>query len=495
MAVSSVPQAKVRGRVLSAEQAFSFFFRRWKFMTIVFVVALLVIAVPLMIIGSNYYKSEMQVLVLSSRSDAPLSAEQTTPVSKPVTLDQVTSETEIMTGRDIVEQVVNVCGIANYDHHWTDFLHSSDPQVLHDRKLAAAVDGTAKKIKAKTDFGSDLITVSYASFGSPQRPACVLSETAKLYLEKHATLERPAGTSEFFANTAATSKIALQKAESNLADFTKTIGEAPEVLRTSLTQQLSLQEAALAQAKETMAVDSQKITFIDRKLRSTPSRSAAAESTTPSVLLIQTLVGDLVNAQNRRSLLVLKYEPTYPLVTEADAEIRTISSALDEAKAANNISKTTEVDPIYAALRLQANQAETELSTQRTSEIELEKNISKLHSEIAQTDQNQIQEAALQRETTAAATSYLLYLSKRDQEITSDALDRKGIANVAIAVPPSVPVLPAYSNSLILLVSIVLAAFLALGGTLIFERLDSRFWEPQQVETSLGVPVLASLPK
>jgi hypothetical protein len=38
--------------------------------------------------------------------------------------------------------------------------------------------------------------------------------------------------------------------------------------------------------------------------------------------------------------------------------------------------------------------------------------------------------------------SYLLYVSKREEERASDALDQKRIANVAIAVPPAIPTLP-----------------------------------------------------
>ena len=47
--------------------------------------------------------------------------------------------------------------------------------------------------------------------------------------------------------------------------------------------------------------------------------------------------------------------------------------------------------------------------------------------------------------------NYLLYLSKREQERTSDALDEKRISNVAIAVPPVLPILPWVGPILVLL--------------------------------------------
>ena len=59
-----------------------------------------------------------------------------------------------------------------------------------------------------------------------------------------------------------------------------------------------------------------------------------------------------------------------------------------------------------------------------------------------------LQQADLQREAKANEQNYLLYLSKREQERTSDALDRTRIENVAIAVPPAIPVLPVHGPTL-----------------------------------------------
>jgi len=54
-------------------------------------------------------------------------------------------------------------------------------------------------------------------------------------------------------------------------------------------------------------------------------------------------------------------------------------------------------------------------------------------------DQLSLSQQDLQREAKAAETNYLLYLAKREQERTSNALDVTRIANVAIAVPRPYP--------------------------------------------------------
>ena len=65
-------------------------------------------------------------------------------------------------------------------------------------------------------------------------------------------------------------------------------------------------------------------------------------------------------------------------------------------------------------------------------------------------DQRALKQADLLRDTKANEDNYLLYLSKREQERASDALDQKRIANVAIAVPPVIPALPLASLSTVL---------------------------------------------
>jgi uncharacterized protein involved in exopolysaccharide biosynthesis len=118
-----------------------------------------------------------------------------------------------------------------------------------------------------------------------------------------------------------------------------------------------------------------------------------------------------------------------------------------------------------------------------------------MQEEMVSLDQKAVKQADLLREVKADEANYLLYLSKREQERTSDALDQKRIGNVAIAVPPIMPILPAYSPILILAIGCFLAVFLSGCGVFVMEYLDSSFRTPAEVFEILRIPVLASLPK
>jgi len=110
-------------------------------------------------------------------------------------------------------------------------------------------------------------------------------------------------------------------------------------------------------------------------------------------------------------------------------------------------------------------------------------------------DRKSLQLADLTREAKTNEANYLLYVSKREQERTSNALDEKLIANVAIAVPPVVPILPWISPTLVLLVAIVLAAFMGVSVVFVAEHLNPALRTPDEVLEVLRIPVLASVPK
>ena len=118
-----------------------------------------------------------------------------------------------------------------------------------------------------------------------------------------------------------------------------------------------------------------------------------------------------------------------------------------------------------------------------------------MKTELVDLDRKSVKQSDLLRDTKANEANYLLYLSKREQEKTSDALDLKRIANVAIAAPPSVPILPAYSATLILLIGLLLALFVSVGAAFVAEYLDPSFRTPAEVNDILKMPVLASMPK
>ena len=96
-----------------------------------------------------------------------------------------------------------------------------------------------------------------------------------------------------------------------------------------------------------------------------------------------------------------------------------------------------------------------DLAAQQAAEKSLTSGIHSMNMQMVDLDVNAVQRGALLREAKADEANYLLYIEKREQERSSDALDKKSIADVAIAVPAVVPALPAYSPVLVTLAGFI----------------------------------------
>ncbi len=231
-------------------------------------------------------------------------------------------------------------------------------------------------------------------------------------------------------------------------------------------------------------------------MRITPQRSATKQDTQAANLLLQNLGTSLLAAETKRTQLLLKYDPGYPLVQEADQEIAQAKAAIAEAQKTPYVNQTTDRDPTFELLREDLAKNEADLAAQRSKPgSQSARHRAACSPRWSSLGSQSLQQADLQREAKANEQNYLLYLSKREQERTSSALDKTRIANVAVAVPPAIPVLPTYGFLLVIQIALGLATVLSLAMAYAVEYFDSSFHTPAQVVDILGIPVVVAMPK
>jgi uncharacterized protein involved in exopolysaccharide biosynthesis len=108
---------------------------------------------------------------------------------------------------------------------------------------------------------------------------------------------------------------------------------------------------------------------------------------------------------------------------------------------------------------------------------------------------NSIEEQRLLRNVKAAEESYLLYRRKREEARIGDALDERGIINVAMIEEPRTPALPQRSSLSIAFFGFMAAMVLSTGAALAADYAYPGFRTPAELSALLGTPVLASLPQ
>src|SRR6476469_2479715 len=148
----------------------------------------------------NRYESRMKILVKNQRLDVAITPEATNGVSAPtieneVSENQINSEIELLTSKDLLTQVVNDTGLAKSE---SGLLGRTAPEA---ERVEQAVNRLNKDLNINPVRKANIITVSYSS-GSPQMTAAVLKKLGDLYLEKHLKLNHPAGASDFFKDKA-----------------------------------------------------------------------------------------------------------------------------------------------------------------------------------------------------------------------------------------------------------------------------------------------------
>jgi len=449
--------------------------------------------------ASHYWVATMQVVVGRERLEPAVTPQPTAAVqatSKVVTTDDVDSEVVLLQGRDMLREVARTCKLAeggsssssNKDPHDQDFSRAA--------ALEGATNALAAAIKVEAQRSSRVIDVRYGSTRSPETAACVLQRLANLYLQKHLRLQRPAGTLDFFAEETDRYQRALAESEKQLVRFSATGGvAAPEILRANLAQQLVLSEAGLHQARQTIAADQQRIENLRNQMALTPSRSSTSETSLAANTLLEQLHSSLLASQLKKTQLLMKYDPSYPLVKEVDEEIANTNSAIADAERAKYVNTTTDRDLTFEYLRQDLAKTEADLASEHARASALQTSIQDMRLRMVQLDARAVQQTSLLREARANEDNYLLYLTKREQERTSDALDDKRIANVAIAVPPEVPILPARSPRSVIFAGFWGALLLAIVAGYLAELADPSFRSLSEVEEILNIPILAAVPK
>jgi uncharacterized protein involved in exopolysaccharide biosynthesis len=158
-------------------------------------------------------------------------------------------------------------------------------------------------------------------------------------------------------------------------------------------------------------------------------------------------------------------------------------------------NETTDLNPTHQLLLQDIAKTKLDLATQRASAAATRKSIDSLRQQMVDWDGKSVKQAELLREQKANEANYLLYLGKREQERTSDALDKNQIADVAIAVPPVPSSLPAFNPFLVSMGGLLFAILAAIAAAFVADWMDPSFRTPAEIISTLQIPVLASVPK
>jgi len=302
------------------------------------------------------------------------------------------------------------------------------------------------------------------------------------------------GQVKFFDEETERYKKDLSDAEAQLKTFSQEPdGVAPQMTRDITLQKLSEFRSSLQQTRAEMAATEQRISTLQKQSGTTPERLTTSMRSQDDAQVLQGLKNTLMTLELKRTELLTKYQPTYPLVQEADKQIADTQASIAREEAKPIKEETTDRNPTYSWLNEELAKAKAEYSGLQARAAAQQAIVEKYDSETRDLEQKGLLEQDLLRTVKTDEENYLLYQRKREQARMTEALDRTRIVNVAIAEQPVVPSLPSNSPALVVLLGTVLAVVVTLGAVLIQEFMDPSFRTPAEVSAELNIPVLASV--
>ncbi|HJX00239.1 MAG TPA: GumC family protein [Terriglobales bacterium] len=477
-------------RSYTARELVSILFRHRRPATICFLLMLGAAVIAAFVLPA--YEAEMKFLVKRERVDPVITGDQSPSqiqvASSEITEQEMNSEAELLTSEDLLRQVVLASHLEGPGS--SSWLHKDNPE----RRIAVAVRKLRSHLRIEPVRKANIINVTLSS-RDPQQAARILDSLANFYLEKHAKVNRPGGQSAFFEQQTDSAKKDLAGAEAKLQVFNQQQRVvAPELERDNTLQKLADMTLALEQTKAAVDETQDRIRTLEKLQSSTPSRMTTQLRRGDNPQLMQQLKSTLLTLQLKRTELLTKYQPAYPLVQEVDNQIAATQASIDAENARPVREEVTDQNPTNQWIRSELAKARADYSGLKARELATQASVSGYESRARLLGDKGIVQQELLRSAKAAEQNYLLYLRKREESRITDALDRRRILNVAVAQEPIAPALPARSGSWYLLVGMLCAVFAAVGITFIAEYFDDSFRTPEEMRRELSIPVIAAIP-
>lgn len=443
------------------------------------------------------YEAEMKIFVNRDRADAVVTPDGATTVAAvpSVSQEDLNSEVELLTSRDLLDKVVLSCGLESPHRSWWARLNrrlfGRDSQAVRladsERSLRSAL--TVEPLQKTT-----VIRVAYSS-RDPLLANRVLHKVATLYQEKHAAVHQPTGSFTFFEQQTARYQGLLASAEASQMAFNRDEGTVDPAVE----QQLALEHLSQFRAEEQQDVSrvdaaAARIRALRGEEESSPKRQTTEMRETGNAQLLAGLQNTLLSLELKRADMLVKYDPSYPPVKDVQTQITETQKAIQAAERSPISEITTDRVPTQDWIATELAKAEADRAEFAAEAGTMRSTIRYYQATTQRLDKLNRTESDLNRAIKTAQDNYLLYLQKREDARISDALDAQRIVNVAIAEPPAVPALPTEHFGWILIGGLFTAGVSGIGAAYAVDALDSSFRTPEELNRYLELRVLAAIP-
>ncbi|RJP77237.1 MAG: protein GumC [Desulfobacteraceae bacterium] len=329
----------------------------------------------------------------------------------------------------------------------------------------------------------DSFTITYSG-KSPEDVMNVVNTLASHFIDENLKVreEQASGTSSFLEGELFSMRKKLEEVEETMKDYRrKFMGELPEQLESNLRILDRLQEQQLD--RQTRLSDAKnRLSILTSNIASSQvSALGSSEGTT-----------DINQLNEQLNALMTKYTDRHPDVIRLKKTIASLKARMDQAEGGEKVVAGTMSLADRQAL-LEINQ---ELNSLKNEISDLQSQINQYKIRVENTPKREQELMSLQRDYTNIQESYSSLLRRKlEAEIAVNMEKKQQGERFRILDYARLPEKPA-SPDMRKLFIIVTVAGIGLGCGIIFlmEHLDTSFRQSSQIESFLGIPVIAEIP-
>ena len=352
------------------------------------------------------------------------------------------------------------------------------------KKLDIDEEAVAKSVTGRLQGGltvepvraSQLVRISYDAY-DPQLAATIANTVAETFVESdlEARYQMTQKASNWLSDRLGGLRQKVEAAERALQQYREKerIVEAKGVAQSGASNQLAQLTSALVEARNRRNESENRY----NQIRGIRGASASAYESVPAVMnngMVSSMRASELEAEKRLSELSKRYGREHPRMVQADAELR---------GARENVRRA--IETVVASIT-------REYEVARANEASIERSLGQSKGEIQEINRKEFQLGVLEREVAVNKQLFDMFLGRFKETSAASDLQSTIARVVDTAIPSASPHKP--NKRQVVLIALVVGLFIGVMLALLLERLDSTVKTSHDVESKLGLPVLASLP-
>jgi len=373
---------------------------------------------------------------------------------------------------------------------WINQVRSSAGLAPRERAVLAAFKGLHVEPMRK----SNLISVSYKAH-SPELAQTFVSKMLDLYQDQHLQMNRTKGAYEFLSQEAARLREKLTRSEQELIALKNATGLAdPAEQQKLLLDRIAALESSLLQTNASVAVAEAKVVRMRELLASQSPSEVSSRTEGRTNEGTDSMRAQLYALQVKELEASSKYTDDHPLLKEIRRQAAEAKAILDQEEKTRT-EVTVAPGRGYEQVRLALLTEEPALQSLQAQAQKLEGQLAEERGHLRELNENQVQVARLTRDLELDEANYRKYAMNLEQARIDQEMERQRISNIKVVQPATFEPKPVGPRVLVnLALGLMVGTIGALGLALAAEYMDHSFKTPDDIESRLEVPALASVP-